>query len=459
MTKWGSENMLRCIEAGPPRVLVLLYALLFTALLGCPPGAPPPLEPPPPRLGFSPSASAPPGPASVPSTPGQALPPLPGHTARVVAMAFRADGQVLASADQAGVLKLWEVANGRLLWSVGTRGVVNQLVWLPGATSIAGCSAEGGFLWDVATGAARSLLTPKLVPHGRPWVPWLVSPDGKALSFLTEIAVPAPPSVGDATGSIGLFDLGEQRVRASIDPRRTAADLIGWSLDGSALASLSQEGSVDVWETRPPSLRGTCAPCKGKDVKLSPDGSSIASLSTATRAAAPKIEIIDVRTGAVRGVVRAWGKGLVGPNQSTPPEEMRIAFSADSSLAAIQSVVRGFQNDMRAWLRLYDARTWTPMPASREPGVLVCAPGEVHFSPVDTTFLDHGCEDPMLELRDGRTGARLRGFSAPDDGISFPLGALVWSPDGRSFAGTSLERTIVVFDAVTGRMRMHAEGL
>src|SRR3546814_20508085 len=93
---------------------------------------------------------------------------LTGHERQVWAIAFSPDGNLLASGDRSGEVRLWDLASGTSRWSVaGGQGSVWSLAFIDGGRRLVTASDHGVRPWGVRTGTAAATL-----PHGgRPTPP------------------------------------------------------------------------------------------------------------------------------------------------------------------------------------------------------------------------------------------------------------------------------------------------
>jgi hypothetical protein len=101
---------------------------------------------------------------------------LEGHRGEVRAVAYRPDGQQLASGADDGTLRLWEVGSGKLLGMLrGHTSTVLSLSWYADGQRIASASEDGTIrIWDAASG--QCLATLYQFEEGG----WLaVTPDGR----------------------------------------------------------------------------------------------------------------------------------------------------------------------------------------------------------------------------------------------------------------------------------------
>ena len=77
------------------------------------------------------------------------------------ALAFSPDGRLLATGEQSGAVKIWQVSDHRLLSTLaGHAAAVRSLAFSPDGALLASAGDDKlARVWDVATGAALSSLT------------------------------------------------------------------------------------------------------------------------------------------------------------------------------------------------------------------------------------------------------------------------------------------------------------
>src|SRR5690242_18700659 len=90
----------------------------------------------------------------------QAIRELPGHHAPVYAVAFRPDGECMASASFDHTIKLWDVPAGAPVRTLtGHDAKVLTLAYTPDGRTLASAGLDGTIrLWDGATGRPRACL-------------------------------------------------------------------------------------------------------------------------------------------------------------------------------------------------------------------------------------------------------------------------------------------------------------
>jgi WD40 repeat protein len=184
------------------------------------------------------------------------------------AVAFAADGRVLAASTGSCKIRFWDAATGRERFRPfeGKIGYVSpdwqsvRFVLAPDGRTVVTTrglgEGSGVVVWDVAAGKERLALA----DQGRPVA---VSPDGRLVALVS----------GTDLSLRGLAT-GEQLWRA--DRRGRAA---AFSPDSKTLAVAREDGAVDLWETLSGQRRARLAGHEGTVhfVAFAPDGSRLAS--------------------------------------------------------------------------------------------------------------------------------------------------------------------------------------
>jgi len=162
---------------------------------------------------------------------------LTGHAGDVSALAFSPDGGLLASTDQDGSVRLWDLTTGAKRTDLtGHTDFINAVTFSPDGRCLATGDGQGTVrLWNVETGVEQALL-----PHPHSVSAMGFSPDGRLLA------------TGDRdeaeTGSIRLWEVatGAQKMLLT-----TYADVMAWAVtfspEGQLLtADTSSDGTVTV---------------------------------------------------------------------------------------------------------------------------------------------------------------------------------------------------------------------
>jgi WD40 repeat protein len=187
------------------------------------------------------------------------------------ALAFDPDGRLLASGDLRGVVKVWDAATGREVWTYTpahappiTLGMnpagVQQVAFSPDGKRLAAAlgssqdAADPGEvkIWDAADG--REVLTLK----GHTQAVWSVafSPDGARLATCSCV-----PMYGNKTGEGGEIKIWDALTgQELLTLRRERCIGVAFSPDGRRLAAAGADNVVTFWEAPPDGERAAAPP-------------------------------------------------------------------------------------------------------------------------------------------------------------------------------------------------------
>lgn len=162
-----------------------------------------------------------------------------GHYSSVEDVAWSPNGQVIASADTTGDVRIWQASTGNLLLQYIQQGEVLALTW-----------ADTNIVLVAYAEPNRSLQVLELItgPNSRsqllfqqtnlPGIPEVASwaPDQQTLAF----------DVGD--GSIRIWNVVLNLSVMTIHQKQTQYSKLSWSPDGSRLATISTDGLLQIWD-------------------------------------------------------------------------------------------------------------------------------------------------------------------------------------------------------------------
>jgi eukaryotic-like serine/threonine-protein kinase len=353
---------------------------------------------------------------------------LQGHTAAVTSMAFRPkDGKRLATADENGAVKVWDVvAAEEILTLRGHTANVYGIAYHPdGRRLVSGGMDRMVRIWDAdASQEARTLrhhsgkvLCVAISPDGA----WLVSGSHDQTVVLRDLAGKKAPQV------LGKLDHGVCSVAFSPDGRKVAAGSGYWK-------NIDQLGQVTVWDLASDRIlfQKEAHIALACSVAFSPDGKWLAS-SGGENWSPGDVIIWDAVSGAKlhRFPIKFGAR--------------QIAFSSDSKRLGA-AICNG--NVVKIW----DTETWREL---HEPGLSAGSDNQwcVAFSP-DGRYLFSGGSAQVLNVWDpagGRLLARLPGHAEDIRGLAV-------SPNGKRVVSACFDLTLRLWDIEAGQEALTLRG-
>ena len=329
---------------------------------------------------------------------------LEGHSGEVVAVAFSADGQRIATASADNTARLWDATTGSTLHSLqGHKGKVVALAFSPDGRRIATASDDNtARLWDANTGSTLR----SLEGHGGKVAAVAFSTDGQRIATAS----------ADATAR--LWDASTGSALHSLKGHSDKVVAVAFSADGQRIATASADATARLWDANTGSALHSLEGHKSMviAVAFSPDGQRIATASADNTA-----RLWDANTGSTLHSLKGH-KSMV----------MSVAFSADGQRIATAS------DDTTA--RLWDANTGSTLHSLKGHDKPVVA---VAFSP-DGQRIATASFDNTARLWDANTGSTLHSL----EGHKSMVIAVAFSADGQRVATASLDNTAHLWDVL-----------
>ncbi|MGO9918957.1 MAG: protein kinase domain-containing protein [Isosphaeraceae bacterium] len=440
---------------------------------------------------------------------------LRGHRGAVLCFAESPDGGTLASGDETGEIRLWdlETARCRLVLAAGARDA-RQLIFAPDGKSLASFAGdpEQIQIWEIPTGRLRGRLD-GTGPSDRIWTIFF-RPGDRRLSVLWSLQGSLSPAI--ASWEIrpdGVFPVAQGRASASMPSKHRdrrlqyLVDLLdGISAPGtgthSYLATDAAEYAPGVVITRDGALAvhdagdGTIDVRRAADhIRLAlgrvrPEGAAIVLYGPTSFGAKPPPGERERLERLARGLVpqpSAPEKGpnlviraTVGETAAVTPDGRRLAIfrgvekridlidlnsgqtEASLNLSAASNVYGLSFTEAGATLaigsRNRPVRLWH-LRSPRQPVVIAGhTPKEawaLSYSP-DGRTLASGGDDHQIRLWDPATGRAKGTLSAHKSLVT----SLAFSPDGRTLASGSFDRSrpVILWDVATRRPRLDVKG-
>ncbi len=335
---------------------------------------------------------------------GKLIAPLPGHKDQVWSIKFSPDGKRLASASWDRTVKIWDVNSLKLLRTINAHeDKVCGLAFSPDGQTLATSGWDKqAKLWEVATG---NLIRTFNGHEG--WV-WDVafSPDGRRLATAGE------------DHYVIMWDAQTGGDLMRLKGHDASVYTVEYSPDGSKLASGSNNGSIKIWNAGngQESVSLNEHSFSVNSVAFSPDGKRLASVGFDR-----VINLWDVESGRQYTEVKGHS------------DEIRsVAFSPNGSLLATASE--------DSTVKLWDA------PQSEKPDLLM-HPDEhtqsVSFSSDGRCIATSSKE--TIYIYDTATGALL--LSIPTQAI---INSILFSPDCRFIAAAHRDNSVTLWDVSSG---------
>ncbi|MFD9333401.1 XRE family transcriptional regulator [Streptomyces sp. NPDC060028] len=262
------------------------------------------------------------------------------HSKEVVALAYRPDGQQLATASGDHTARLWRMHGTdrpvALATLSGHGDDVRSVVYRFDGRTLATAGADGGIrLWDVADPVHPAQLAQLDAQLG----------DVRALAYSPDGRTLAAGGAGGAGGTVRLWDVAEPArpvALTGIEGHRDAVRAVAFSPDGRTLATAGEDATVRLSDVTDPRRPQPLAVLEGHDVAVfsvafSPDGHTLAS-AAGGRTPVRLWDITDLRHPAALATL--FGHTDVVGSVAFSPDGRTLASAGDDRTVRLWSVAR-----------------------------------------------------------------------------------------------------------------------
>ncbi len=332
---------------------------------------------------------------------------LRGHMDQSMALAFSADGEVLASGSWAGDVRLWDVATGRLLRKDRVPGTVWAVAFSPDGSRLAAGGGDGIRVWEVSGPGSGETLPPLVEIRNVGIISDLgFSPDGVCLAAVGRDKM------------VRMWKVEDWKLVAESSGHGDWIRTLSFRADGKLLATAGSDQTVRFWsvgQNHALKLDRVMSNHTGtvRSVVFSPDGDFLA-------------------TGALDGEVAIWDlrDGRQQARWKHPEAVRSVAFSPDGSLLATSCDDRN--------IRLWEARKRQDVLSRHGHAGGVYGLG---FSP-DGRMVATGGHDHSVRVWDVETGRQIHTITSHSDMVF----GVAFSPDGKLLATAGKDRRVQVWD-------------
>jgi WD40 repeat protein/serine/threonine protein kinase len=338
------------------------------------------------------------------------------HSARVWSVAYSPDGSLFASADDDGVILLWDAAGQIPRLLSGHRGAVRSVTFSPDSTLLASAGQDGTIrLWNTATGQQVGSSFANL---DDPIYAVTFTADGLRLISAND------------EGTVTVWSARSGELLQTLEGHEDRVYAVALSRDGQLLASGGGDNRIILWRLNDAGAFEQAAALEGhtnwiRTLAFSPDGTTLASGGEDRT-----VRLWDVAAGTQRGQPRTDHTDMI----------WSVAYSPDGTTLASASQDRT--------IILRDAATGQRLPSIAPLAGHSDIVYSIAFSP-DGRHLISGSKDTHILMW---AVLPRQPLSTLWTGHTSEVFSVVYSPDGAQVLTASADGRALLWDAASGEV-------